>query len=34
MDELTKKGVYVMQSNSNTEMTRQLYKEYNIVEIL
>lgn len=33
MDKLTEKGVYVMQSNSDTELTRELYKEYNIVEV-
>ena len=30
---LSNKGVYVMQSNSNNEFIRQLYAEYNIVEI-
>lgn len=33
MDELTQKGVFVMQSNSDTVITRELYKEYNIVEV-
>ena len=30
---LSNKGVFVMQSNSNNEFIRQLYAEYNIVEI-
>jgi len=30
---LSNKGVFIMQSNSNNEFIRQLYAEYNIVEI-
>lgn len=33
MDSLTKKNVYVIISNSDTEFIRELYKEYTIVEL-
>lgn len=33
MDKLTKKGVYVMLSNSYTETTKELYKDYKQIEI-
>ena len=31
--ELDKKGCYVMLSNSNTEFIKELYKDYNIIEV-
>lgn len=34
VDKLTKKEVFVMQSNSYSEITKELYKNYNIKEVL
>ena len=31
--ELSKKGVYVMESNSSTEFIKELYKDFNLVEV-
>ena len=33
MDKLTKMGCYVMQSNSNCSFIRELYRDYNVVEV-
>lgn len=33
IDELTKKGVYVILSNSDTDFIRGLYKDYNLIEL-
>ena len=30
---LSKKGVYVMESNSSTEFIKELYKGFNMVEV-
>ena len=31
--ELSNKGVYVMESNSSTEFIKELYKDFNLVEV-